>query len=264
MPKKFLDLEEEGGKVKVILDLLFNKAFNGSKKSAGLLWRIAMFSTDYLQKLARDKPEVIKLIAATQHKWPGFIGPHPDMDKRSRELVELLGVGSNSEIKLHSKTRIWSQDAYANEVALNYYYLFDTIKTRLYSIYAFSQWTEPLAAGLCLPDDSPINKHEWRMRIKDLPDLKTPIDQDQWFDAIWDFILEEYKGHPEKQPVSLFPNKSPDDLEFYYYNLWKLGEHREYHAEDQGHQKKQTPGTSAADIRSAIKDRLKRAFTTIF
>ena len=56
MPKKFLDLEEEGGKVKVILDLLFNKAFNGSKKSAGLLWRIAMFSTDYLQKLARDKP----------------------------------------------------------------------------------------------------------------------------------------------------------------------------------------------------------------
>ena len=55
MPKKPLD-PDEGGKVKVILDLLFNKAFDGSIKAAGILREIATFSTDYLQKLARDKP----------------------------------------------------------------------------------------------------------------------------------------------------------------------------------------------------------------
>ena len=252
MPKKPLDLEEEGEKshlwlskiVKILPEILFNKAIKGSMKSAGLLWEIATFSTDYLQKLARKNPEVIKPIAATQHQWPGFIGPHPDVDKHSRDVVDLLGVGSNSKIKLYSKTKIWSQDTYANEVALYYYYLFDTIRTH--------RRPKPLPSGLCLSDGSPINKYNWRGIIENLPDL-TRERTTQWFDAIWDFIMEEYKGHPEKHP--------PDDPDLF--DLWHLGEHREFHAEEQGLLKEQTPGTSAYDIRYGIKYRLKRAFTTI-
>ena len=230
--------------VKLIPEMLFEKALKGHIMSTGLLWELATFSIDNLRKLARVKPEILKPIAANQHEWPGFIGPHRDLDKHNRDLVKLLEVGSNSEIKLHSKTKIWSRDTYANEVILGYYYLFSTIKT--------NRRPKSLPSDLCFPNDSPIYKDEWREKIENLPALNSKSAA-QWFDAIWQFIMEEYNDHPEKNP--------PDDPDLF--NLWPLGEHREFHSEFVYAQKTTTPATSAANIRDGIKGRLKRAFIAI-
>lgn len=79
----------------------------------------------------------------------------------------------------------------------------------------------------------------------ELPDL-TPKTRKQWFEVGWCCLLTATNGKPEED-------------EF----LAPIGQHRAKHSEHEGHQKRATERTAAANMRDGIKTRLASSFLSL-
>ena len=230
--------------VTTLPDMIYNQAKKGHPRFSGLLWELAAFSTERLQKLANENPELLKINAVHQHNWPGFIGPHPDENKKNLKLIESLGVGKKAELNLYPSGKPWSNYTLANRFMRDYYYLISNIK--------MTPLTDEISDELGILKNSAILHKERREKIKNLPELNkktAPI----WFEIMWEHMMEEYDGHPEKSP--------PDNPELPA--LRELGEHRGSHSKHLGQQEKVTPDTREANIKDGIKKRLKQALITM-
>jgi hypothetical protein len=222
----------------------------GSSTVAWRFHRMAMVLVSALFELAKAKPSLLRPIAETSEAWPSFISPHQDYVKTGRELIERIGVGKKHFLRLNfpegKRGKQWSIRTRVNLIAVQLIKKLAVLQCvyrseerdrrdkKLQQIYKEHRLKEP-------PAREPKHSRKLRTQIITLPPPSTET-ANQWFDAGWNFILEETNGRPEWNPI-----------------LHPLGAFRKQYV------KTSSPAarTSDSNVRDGIKQRLRAAFSDI-
>ena len=210
----------------------------GNKHAAVSLVSAVWDGVTDLTRLAHKQPAQFRKIANHSFAWPALISPHPSYKRANAELLELLEVGRRTALKASGRSR-WSTRRIANEVLLSAMAYVSHLLCAVPVRQAMQQ-AKQTDASLVFDVTIPSIAH----KSAALPKL-TRETADQWFDVIWELVMQATGRHPERDRV-----------------LTRLGQYRADHCTTRygGTQMIPTRATQQANIRDGIKSQLRRAF----
>ncbi|MEI6084645.1 MAG: hypothetical protein WCS70_10125, partial [Verrucomicrobiota bacterium] len=132
-----------------------------------------------LTELVQKNPEVWRVVSSRHKVWPVLLSAHPMRKQRVKALLEILSIGSDTDIpRVHSKAR-WNTDH--NPFTLVAHQLYDYVG--LSRFMAYSAFTRGRPEG-------------WQAKASQLDPL-SPTTWPEWWAVAREIFLESYP-HPEE------------------------------------------------------------------
>ena len=158
--------------------------------NALVLHELAATGVDCLNKLAREKPEVLTPFSQFAAQWPATIGTHPDDHEQNKQLLARLRVGARSELRVigNAKGKLWSTKTPANKLAI-----------RLF-IY-ISGWKNEYKLRTTIAKHDAVKLPAWVAKARRLPALcESPEVVAKWTKIAWEILCELTEGKPDCHP----------------------------------------------------------------
>lgn len=236
---------------KITLAILDAQATEENRGSAAwALHRLACLAVNNLESLARQNPESLRQIAQSSMAWPAFISPHRDFVGRNKSLIQHLGIGRRSLLKVTTneyQKKQWSFSTPATNIAQNL--ILETEYLRNY--YRSKQRDEVdanlsgISARLGIPTWKSSPTDVLAQEFLALNDFSKQTAA-HWFAVGWKLLMIKTNNRPED-----------------FFDMARMGEHRRNHSENTGAQKRVTKATGNTNVRDAFRDRLKKVFSML-
>jgi hypothetical protein len=209
------------------LQALESAARRGSPDAAFFLQNLARMACAALATAEKDVPEFMRTIASHHYDWPMLAGPSAPYRKEMSRRMETLALGSEAPLNVARGGK--KPDYFQHEPYPTLAKLFDYVQ-------ACQMWYRNFGAS--------VRAESIPALIKQAGELAplSPATAEAWFAVMWEILYAATGEKPET-----------------HRELHRLGKSRALYNAKHGPFNPQ-PGTQAAIIRNAIKQRLKRDF----